>query len=68
MIARVPRGTPCAGRYPAAVTRLQLLATLLLPLLSAVFAATPAAAFEATLIPGTRISLVIPEGFVLSEV
>ena len=67
MIARVPRGTPCAGRYPAAVTRLSPLATLLLPLLSVSFAAPPAAAFEATPIPGTRISLVIPEDFVLSE-
>jgi hypothetical protein len=41
---------------------------MLLLLLSLVSAAPPAAASEMTLIPGTRISLAIPEGFALSEV
>ena len=49
------------------MTRLPALAALLLPLLAA-FAASPAPASEATPIPGTRISLFVPEGFALSEV
>ncbi len=46
------------------MTRLPPLAVLLLLLSVAI----PATASEATHIPGTRISLVIPEGFALSEV